>query len=59
MSTLTKTHGLLRIGDVAHRTGLSLRTVRHYEEVGLLPVAERSPGDPREAPASPSRRAVR
>ncbi len=44
MSTLTKTRGLLRIGDVAHRTGLSLHTVRHYEEVGLLPVAERSPG---------------
>ena len=38
------TRGLLRIGDVAERTGLSLRTVRYYEEVGLLPVAERSPG---------------
>lgn len=35
---------LLQIGDVAERTGLSLRTVRHYEEVGLLPPAERSPG---------------
>ena len=32
------------IGDVAERTGLSLRTIRHYEEVGLLPVAIRSPG---------------
>ena len=38
------TRGLLQIGDVAERTGLSLRTVRHYEEVGLLPPAERSPG---------------
>ena len=38
------TRGLLQIGDVADRTGLSLRTVRHYEEVGLLPVADRSPG---------------
>ncbi len=38
------TRGLLQIGDVAERTGLSLRTVRHYEEVGLLPAAERSPG---------------
>lgn len=35
---------LMQIGDVAERTGLSLRTVRHYEEVGLLPAAERSPG---------------
>lgn len=38
------TRGLMQIGDVAERTGLSLRTVRHYEEVGLLPEAERSPG---------------
>ena len=34
----------VQIGDVAERTGLSLRSVRYYEEVGLLPVAERSPG---------------
>ena len=38
------TRGLMQIGDVANRTGLSLRTVRHYEDVGLLPPAERSPG---------------
>lgn len=35
---------LMRIGEVAERTGLSLRTIRHYEEVGLLPESERSPG---------------
>jgi DNA-binding transcriptional MerR regulator len=35
---------LLQIGDVADRTGLSLRTIRHYEEVGLLPEPRRSPG---------------
>lgn len=34
----------MQIGDVADRTGLSLRSVRHYEDVGLLPEAERSPG---------------
>ncbi len=34
----------MQIGDVAERTGLSLRTIRYYEEVGLLPEAERSPG---------------
>ena len=38
------TRGLLQIGDVAERTGLSLRSVRYYEEVGLLPPAERSRG---------------
>ena len=37
-------HGLMQIGDVAERVGLSLKTVRHYEEVGLVPVARRSPG---------------
>lgn len=44
MPILRATRGLLQIGDVAERTGLSLRTVRHYEEVGLLPPAERSTG---------------
>jgi len=38
------TRGLLQIGEVAERVGLSLRSVRHYEDVGLLPPAERSPG---------------
>src|SRR5689334_24291559 len=36
--------GLMQIGDVAERTGLSLRTIRHYEEVGLVTVQQRSPG---------------
>jgi DNA-binding transcriptional MerR regulator len=36
--------GLMQIGDVAERTGLSLRTIRHYEEVGLLPETQRSTG---------------
>ncbi|MGI5165777.1 MerR family transcriptional regulator [Spirillospora sp. CA-253888] len=34
----------LRIGEVADRTGLSLRTLRHYEEVGLAPPTARSAG---------------
>ncbi len=42
--TASATRGLLRIGDVAERTGLSLRSLRHYEDVGLLPSPERSPG---------------
>lgn len=35
---------LMQIGDVAERTGLSLRTIRYYEEVGLLPDTQRSQG---------------
>ncbi len=34
----------MQIGDVAEIVGLSLRTIRHYEEVGLLPEAKRSQG---------------
>lgn len=44
MAPGTRTRGLLQIGDVAERIGLSLRSVRHYEEVGLLPTAQRSRG---------------
>ena len=35
---------LWQIGDIADRVGLSLRTVRYYEEVGLLEVARRTDG---------------
>lgn len=35
---------LVQIGEAADRVGLSLRTVRHYEEVGLLTPSARSPG---------------
>ncbi|MGD9482834.1 MerR family transcriptional regulator [Streptomyces sp. TRM70308] len=34
----------MQIGQVAERTGLSLRTIRHYEEVGLVPPSARSKG---------------
>ncbi|NMR21701.1 MerR family transcriptional regulator [Cellulomonas fimi] len=34
----------LQIGAVAERTGLSLRTLRHYDEVGLLTPSARSEG---------------
>ncbi|MCC9738469.1 MerR family transcriptional regulator [Streptomyces sp. MNU89] len=35
---------LMRIGEVSERTGLSLRTIRHYEEVGVVAPSERSLG---------------
>ena len=34
----------MQIGEVAEATGLSLRTIRHYEEVGLIRPAARSKG---------------
>lgn len=36
--------GTLHIGEVAERVGLSLRTVRYYEEQGLFEPAGRSDG---------------
>ena len=38
---------LLRIGEVAVRSGLSVRTLRHYDELGLLVPSERTHGDHR------------
>ncbi|WP_408012971.1 MerR family transcriptional regulator [Saccharopolyspora elongata] len=34
----------MQIGEVAERTGLSLRTIRYYEEVGLVVPSDRSQG---------------
>ncbi|OQO95107.1 MerR family transcriptional regulator [Saccharomonospora piscinae] len=34
----------MQIGEVAERTGLSLRTIRHYEEVGLVVPQSRTQG---------------
>lgn len=34
----------MQIGEVAERTQLSLRTLRHYDEVGLVPPSARSEG---------------
>ncbi len=36
--------GLYQIGEAADRVGLSLRTVRYYEELGLVVPSKRSPG---------------
>lgn len=34
----------MQIGEVAERAQLSLRTLRHYDEVGLVPPSARSEG---------------
>lgn len=34
----------MHIGELAERTGLSLRTIRHYDDVGILPAASRTGG---------------
>ncbi len=43
-TSTTAEAGLLKIGDVCDRVGLSVRTVRYYEEVGLLTPTGRTPG---------------
>ena len=40
MSTAARETAALRIGDVAKLTGTTARTLRYYEEIGLLPGAE-------------------
>lgn len=35
----------LRIGEVARRSGLTLRTLRHYDDLGLLVPSGRTGGD--------------
>ncbi|MFB8029097.1 MULTISPECIES: MerR family transcriptional regulator [unclassified Streptomyces] len=42
MSTVSSEH--MQIGEVAARTELSLRTIRHYEETGLVAPSARSRG---------------
>ena len=37
------TDGRYRIAEVAERTGFSTPTLRYYEDIGLLPPAERTP----------------
>ena len=39
-----RTSSNMHIGELAERTGLSLRTIRHYDEVGLLPATARTDG---------------
>jgi DNA-binding transcriptional MerR regulator len=38
---------MIRIGEVAERTGVTPRTIRYYEEIGLLADTERRKGEHR------------
>ena len=42
--TVKSSSDTMHIGELAERTGLSLRTIRHYDEVGLLPATARTDG---------------
>lgn len=44
MSSSTVSPSILKIGQVATESGLPVKTIRYYEEIGLLaPTVERSP----------------
>ena len=38
---------VLKIGQVARTTGLSVETIRYYERIGLIDAAARTPARPR------------
>ena len=44
MTAKTSSTNTMHIGELADRTGLSLRTIRHYDDVGLLPATARTDG---------------
>ncbi len=44
------TSGLVGIGQLAKAAGVSSRTIRYYEELGILPEPRRSPGGTRKYP---------
>ncbi|QWF77279.1 MerR family transcriptional regulator [Amycolatopsis sp. CA-230715] len=48
----------MRIGELARRTGVSERSLRYYEQQGLL-AAERTPGGQRDYPARAVDRVIR
>ncbi len=38
----------MRIGELARRTGVTTKTIRYYESIGLLPEPDRTPSDYRD-----------
>jgi DNA-binding transcriptional MerR regulator len=45
-----ETSGLVSIGQLAKAAGVSSRTIRYYEELGILPEPDRSSGGTRRYP---------
>lgn len=43
-ATEKSTRELLKIGEVARRTGVTLRTIRYYQSLGLIEAAHRTSG---------------
>ncbi len=41
----------MRIGDLARESGLTTKTIRYYEQAGLMPAPPRTPGGYRDYPA--------
>ena len=46
----------MRSGQLAHLTGVSTDTLRHYERLGLLPVPQRTDGNYRQYPPASQQR---
>jgi DNA-binding transcriptional MerR regulator len=46
----------MRIGQLAHATGVSADTIRYYEKIGLLPRAQRTESGYREYPSGAGNR---
>jgi DNA-binding transcriptional MerR regulator len=44
--------GVVKIGELAKRSGLSAHTIRYYERIGLLPYADRDRSSQRDYDAS-------
>ena len=52
----THPHFPLRIGELAADLGINPKTIRYYEEIGLLPAPERSPAGYRQYSAADGER---
>src|ERR1039458_7338392 len=50
METIDEASGLVSIGQLARAAGVSSRTIRYYEELGILPEPHRTSGGTRKYP---------
>jgi DNA-binding transcriptional MerR regulator len=50
METIEEASGLVSIGQLAKAAGVSSRTIRYYEELGILPEPHRTTGGTRKYP---------